>query len=113
MDRLDEQIAENKQFSVEVQALRLDFQAKKPPPDIVSKVSRTGRYLNFYNHVKNLSFGDSYTGVQSNHKTHVAPRFEIDVNKEVELLANKFRLLSTKGDQEAHIEKSPLEETHE
>lgn len=65
--------------------------------DIVDNITQSGKMLNYYNHMKNLNAGESYAVVYPNHKEEFNPILDIDVNKEVEILANKFRILSTPG----------------
>lgn len=63
----------------------------------MDRVEKTGKLLNEYNHMKNIYSSDNFTMVFPNHKEEYAPIFQLDVDKEIELLANKFRILSTPG----------------
>ena len=53
--------------------------------------------LNYYNHLKTINSVDNYSTVYPNHKQDLHHVFNIDMGKEVEILANKFRILSTPG----------------
>ena len=74
VDRLDEQLSENKQFVAQVKALRDSFESQKPPPDLISKVAQTGTFLEYYNRTKKRTFPSNQAPAPS-HKENVAPRF--------------------------------------
>lgn len=75
----------------------------------VEKIDKTGRILNEYNHIKNLNSKDHFTMVYPDHWEKYAPVFKLDVDKEIEILANKFRIMSTPGVQTV---RSPVRASH-
>lgn len=94
--RLEEKAQEHKIFVLEIQNLIETFK-KRVIPNFVDNISKCANMLNYYNHLKTLNSVDCYSTVYPNHKQDLHPVFNIDVGKEVEILANKFRILSTPG----------------
>lgn len=64
---------------------------------VVENIEKTGHLLNEYNHLKNLNSKENHTLVYPDHSRQFAPVFKLDVDKEIEILANKFRIMSTPG----------------
>lgn len=94
--RLEEKAQEHKIFVLEIQNL-LEVFKKRVVPSFVDNISKCANMLNYYNHLKTLNSVDCYTTVYPNHKQDIHPVFNVDIGKEVEILANKFRILSTPG----------------
>ena len=96
LDRCEEKAQEHKIFISEIMSLKSTF-SKRFIPNLIDNVSKSANMLNYYNHLKTLNSTETHTMVYPTHKEDFHPVFEIDVNKEVEILANKFRILSTPG----------------
>lgn len=69
--------------------LKNDF-AGKTVPNVVSKIDKSGKLLNEYNHLKNLNSKENFSMVYPDHREQFAPVFKLDVDKEIEVIANKF-----------------------
>jgi hypothetical protein len=54
ISRLDEQICENKAFISEIQTIKKGFE-QQDIEDCVGKIIKTGKFLNYFNHIKHLS----------------------------------------------------------
>jgi hypothetical protein len=76
---------------------------------VVERIDKTGKILNEYNHLKSLNTKDHFNMVYPDHKEKYAPVFKLDVDREIEILANKFRIMSTPGVQTV---KSPVRASH-
>jgi hypothetical protein len=63
--------------------------------DIVSKIQLAGNLMNNYSNVRSQQNDDQFETVYPNHLRDFAPVFEIDTDKELEIMANKFRVLTT------------------
>jgi hypothetical protein len=96
LDRCAEKAQEYKIFISEIQSMKQTF-TKRVVPNFAENVRKTSSMLNYYNHLKALNSTDTHTIVYPTHKEDYHPVFDLDVNKEVEILANKFRIMSTPG----------------
>jgi hypothetical protein len=96
LDRCAEKAQEHKIFISEIQSMRQTF-SKRVVPNFSENVRKTSNMLNYYNHLKTLNSTETHTIVYPTHKEDYHPVFDLDVNKEVEILANKFRIMSTPG----------------
>ena len=96
LDRLEEKAQEYKIFILDIQTMLKTF-SKNVIPNFIDNVSKCANMLNYYNHLKTLNSVETYTMVYPNHKRDYHPVFDMDVGKEIEILANKFRILSTPG----------------
>ena len=90
LDRCEEKAQEHKIFISEVQSMRQTF-GKKVIPNFIDNVSKSANMLNYYNHLKTLNSTETHTMVYPNHREDYHPVFDLDINKEIEILANKFR----------------------
>ena len=111
LDRLEEKVQESKIFVSEIQGMTSMF-SKRVIPNFIDNVSKTSNMLNYYNHMKTLNSTETYTMVYPNHQRDYYPVFDINTTKEVEILANKFRILSTPGVsvQQSYANRDPEEE---
>jgi hypothetical protein len=96
IDRCEEKAQEHKTFISEIQGMREVF-SKKVIHNLLDNVSKSANMLNYYNHLKTINSTETHTLVYPNHAEDYQPVFDIDTNKEIEILANKFRILSTPG----------------
>eukprot|EP00347_Sterkiella_histriomuscorum_P008465 403344995 len=95
LNRLEEQISMNKQFISEVQAIKREFdQGNTKIQNIVEKVQVAGNLLNQYNSLRSKQNDDQFETVYPNHLRDFLPVFEINTDKELEIMANKFRVLT-------------------
>lgn len=70
---------------------------KRVIPSFIDNVRKSANMLNYYNHLKTLNSTETHTMVYPTHKEDYHPIFDLSINKEIEILANKFRILSTPG----------------
>ena len=96
LDRCEEKAQEHKIFISEIQTMRQTF-SKRVIPNFIDSVRKSANMLNYYNHLKTLNSTETHTMVYPTHKEDYHPVFDLDINKEIEILANKFRILSTPG----------------
>lgn len=96
LDRLEEKAQEYKIFILDIQTMLKTF-SKNVIPNFIDNISKCANMLNFYNHLKTLNSVETYTMIYPNHKRDYHPVFDLEVGKEIEILANKFRILSTPG----------------
>ena len=96
LDRCEEKAQEHKIFISEIQSMKQTF-SKKVIPNFIDSVRKSANMLNYYNHLKTLNSSETHTMVYPTHKEDYHPVFDLDINKEIEILANKFRILSTPG----------------
>ncbi len=96
INRFEEAASKKKLFINEVQMLKHDMSGRVVK-NAVERIDKTGKILNEYNHIKNLNSKEHFTMVYPDHKEKYAPVFKLDVDKEIEIIANKFRIMSTPG----------------
>jgi hypothetical protein len=96
LDRIEEKAHENKIFITEIQTMRQLF-SKQVIRNFMDKVSKTANMFNYYNYLKTLDSAEDYNVTYPNHTNEHYPYFDVDTNKEIEILANKFRVMSTPG----------------
>lgn len=61
----------------------------------MDKVNSAGSLLTQYNTLRSKQNDEFYEAVYPNHLRDLGPIFEINQGKEIEVLANKFRVLTT------------------
>ena len=67
---------------------------------LVEKVNNAGTLLTQYNTLRSKQNDEFFETVYPNHLRDLGPIFEINQAKEIEVLANKFRVLTTSFNKE-------------
>lgn len=67
---------------------------------VVEKVNNAGTLLTQYNTLRSRQNDEFFEAVYPNHLRDLGPIFEINQIKEIEVLANKFRVLTTSFNKE-------------
>jgi hypothetical protein len=67
---------------------------------VVEKVNNAGTLLTQYNTLRSRQNDEFFEAVYPNHLRDLGPIFEINQTKEIEVLANKFRVLTTSFNKE-------------
>ena len=62
---------------------------------LIEKVNNAGTMLTSYNALRSKQNDEFFEAVYPNHLRDLGPIFEINQSKEIEVLANKFRVLTT------------------
>ncbi len=67
---------------------------------LIEKVNNAGTLLTQYNTLRSRQNDEFFEAVYPNHLRDLGPIFEINQTKEIEVLANKFRVLTTSFNKE-------------